>query len=318
MKASWMNTTHIEGVVFDHSLEKKVSGEKSKNPGTAFINGIVNIATDDACNNVVPVHFSYVTATTSRGAANSTYNVLSRLIDENQCVASVGQENAMRVRIDSAIGLNEWFKDLKDEKPISTMRNEGGFAHIVTDALNADEKARSTFKVDMVITNTRDVEANPERDLPAKLVVEGYIFDFRKALLPASFSVINPDGIKYFQKLNCSPNTPVVTQVWGRQISQTIKTKIVSESAFGEDFVRFREDSNRDFVITGTAREPYIWDDENCITATEMKQALQDREIVLATMKKNQEEYQNNRSKKTDNSTTSSPVASTIAGGYNF
>ena len=109
-----INTTHIEGLVYDHKLEKKVSGKESKNPGTEFINGILNVATDDKGMNVVPVHFSYVTATTSKGGTNNTYNALSRIIDENPSVVKVGRDNAMKVRIDSAIGLNEFYADLKE------------------------------------------------------------------------------------------------------------------------------------------------------------------------------------------------------------
>ena len=312
MKASWINTTHIEGLLYDHSLERKVSGEKSKNPGTEFITGSINIATDNNCHNVVQVHFTYVTATTSKGGANNTYNVLSKILDGANCVVKDGKEQALKLKIDSAVDVNEWFKDLKDANPIATRRNEGGFVHII-DELNADEKTRNTFKTDMIITNTRDVEAVPEKDLPAKLVLSGYIFNFRKALLPVEFSVVDPNGIKHFQRMDCSPNQPIVTQVWGRQVSQSIKTEIVEESAFGENSVRIRESSVRDFVVTGTSKETYVWDDESTITATEMKQLLQDREIHLATIKKNQEDYQNNSKKG-----STAPVISTANSGYNF
>ena len=178
-----INTTHIEGLVYDHKLEKKISGDTSKNPGTEFINGILNVATDDKGINVVPVHFSYVTATTSKGGTNNTYNALARIIDENPSVVKVGRDNAMKVRIDSAVGLNEFFADLKDEKPVCVKRNEGGFVHIVNE-IDEDEKKRSYFETDMLITGVRDVEADPERNLPAKVVVMGYTFDFRNALLP--------------------------------------------------------------------------------------------------------------------------------------
>jgi hypothetical protein len=70
-----INATHIEGYVYDHKLELRVSGENSKNPGTEFIMGTLNVATDDACTNVVPVHFTYVTATTAKGNANATFGV---------------------------------------------------------------------------------------------------------------------------------------------------------------------------------------------------------------------------------------------------
>lgn len=311
MKKEMINSTHIEGYLYDHKLEKKVSGETSKNPGTEFISGKVNIATDEACLNVVSVHFTYVTALTSKGSPNATFNALQRVIDGAPSVTKGGKDNALKLRIDSAIGLNEWFQDLKDENPISTRRNEGGFVHIVTDALNEDEKLRNTFTADMVITGTRDVEADPERNLPAKLVVMGYIFDFRKALLPVEFSVLSDGGIKYFQKLDCSKSNPVFTKVWGRQLSRTIKTEIVEESAFGDASVRIRETSSKDFVITGTSKVPYAWDDEDSITAREMTEALQNREVALASIKKRQEDYQNSKNQK-------APAVSTAAGGYNF
>lgn len=309
-----INTTHIEGLVYDHKLEKKVSGDTSKNPGTEFINGILNVATDDKGMNVVPVHFSYVTATTSKGGTNNTYNALARIIDENPSVVKVGRDNAMRVRIDSAVGLNEFFADLKDEKPVCAKRNEGGFVHIVNE-IDEDEKKRSYFETDMLITGVRDVEADPERNLPAKVVVMGYAFDFRNALLPVEYSVLNENGMKYFQKLDCSPANPTFTKVWGRQISQTIKTEITEESAFGEASVRIRETTNRDFVITGTSKVPYMWDDDSTITAMEMKKALQDREIYLAGVKKRQEDYQNS---KNNGAAAKTAMANTAASGYNF
>lgn len=309
-----INTTHIEGLVYDHKLEKKVSGKESKNPGTEFINGILNVATDDKGMNVVPVHFSYVTATTSKGGTNNTYNALSRIIDENPSVVKVGRDNAMKVRIDSAVGLNEFYADLKDEKPVCAKRNEGGFVHIVNE-LDEDEKKRSYFETDMLITGVRDVEADPDRNLPAKVVVMGYAFDFRNALLPVEYSVLNENGMKYFQKLDCSPANPTFTKVWGRQVSQTIKTEITEESAFGEASVRIRETTNRDFVITGTSKVPYIWDDESTITAMEMKKALQDREIYLASVKKRQEDYQNS---KNNGAAAKTAMANTAASGYNF
>ena len=42
---SMINKTHIEGYLYEHALEKKVSGPNSKNPGTEFISGTISIAT---------------------------------------------------------------------------------------------------------------------------------------------------------------------------------------------------------------------------------------------------------------------------------
>ena len=56
-----INTCHIEGLLYEHKLELRESGPKSKNPGTQFIMGTVDIATDDKLTNVVSVHYSVIT-----------------------------------------------------------------------------------------------------------------------------------------------------------------------------------------------------------------------------------------------------------------
>ena len=76
MKKKMENQTHIEGLLYEHKLEKRVTGENSKNPGTTYINGTLDIATDDAITNIVSIHFTYVTPTTKTGNANATFNTL--------------------------------------------------------------------------------------------------------------------------------------------------------------------------------------------------------------------------------------------------
>lgn len=126
-----INETHIEGLLYEHKLSKKTTGENSKNPGTEFINGEISIATDDALTNIVKVHFSYVTETTKSGKTNATYNTLNSIIDGKiGSVMEDGAENAGKLRVDSAIGLNEWYD--KEDNLISQKRNEGGFIHQVT------------------------------------------------------------------------------------------------------------------------------------------------------------------------------------------
>ena len=53
-----VNKSHIEGYIYEHTLESKVSGPNSKNPGTEFISGNLSVATDEAILNIVTVHFS--------------------------------------------------------------------------------------------------------------------------------------------------------------------------------------------------------------------------------------------------------------------
>lgn len=305
-----INRTHIEGYVYEHKLEKRVSSENSKNPGTEFIMGTLSIATDEECLNVVPVHFTYVTATTAKGNTNATYGVLKNIIDG--VIGNVmdnGKENAGKVRIDSAIGLNEFYSDRNGtEELVSAKRNEGGFVHTV-DVLNPEEKARNTFEVDMLITNVRAVEADEERGYAAKVVVRGCVFDFRKAVLPVEFSVTNERGMAYFEGLDASPKSPVFTKVWGRQVSQTVVNTKEEESGWGEANVQTSSFTRRDWVIVGSNPEPYEWDTDETITAKELTDAMANREVYLASIKKRQDEYKASKA---------APAATTSTGGFNF
>ena len=308
---SMINRTHIEGSLYQHDLELKVTGENSKNPGTEFISGNIEIATDNEGLNIVPVHFTYVTALTSKGKPNATYNVLKAIIDGTHgSVMKDGKDGAAKFRIDSAIGLNEFYADRNgQEELVSVKRNEGGFVHVVAD-VNEDEKVRNTFELDMIITGTRTIEADPERELPEKLVVKGATFNFRNDLLPIELSVVNPHAINYFESLDASNSNPIFTKVKGRQISETVVKKIEEESAFGESSIREVRNTRKDFVITWAQKEPYVWDDEQTITAAELKNCMSARETALAAMKARQDEYKASKA--------GASKVTPAAGGFNF
>jgi len=293
-----INRTHIEGLLYDiNKLEQKVSGSTSKNPGTTFISGEIQIATDEACVNIVPVHFTYVTATTQKGTPNATFTVLQNIINGTfgTCMRD-GKDKAIKVRIDSAIGLNDFYTDRNgEEELVSAKRNEGGFVHKI-DVLAEDEKTRNTFEADMIITKVTHVDANEERKLPEKVVVKGAVFDFRKALLPVEFSAVNPAAMTYFESLEASSKNPVFTKVWGRQVAEQGVRKIEEESAFGEVKVREVPTSHKDWVITGASKEPYEWDSEETITAAELTEAMANRETYLAGVKQRWSEYKNSQS----------------------
>ena len=99
-----INTTHIEGVLYDSSLDVRVTGPNSKAPGTEYITGSIDIATDDAMTNIVTVHYTYVTA-----KDNARYSSLMNIVNGVYgTVMSVGPEKATKLRVDSAIALNEF------------------------------------------------------------------------------------------------------------------------------------------------------------------------------------------------------------------
>ena len=312
MKTNFINKTHIEGLIYESTLELRVSGENSKQPGTQFIMGNLNIATDSACTNIIPVHFTYVTAITSKGKPNATFAILKDVIDGKAgTVMTVGAEKAAKVRIDSAIGLNEFYSDRNGtEELVSVKRNEGGFVHLVN-TLAPDEKTHNTFEVDMLITQVTRIDGDEERGTKDKVIVRGVVFDFRRAILPIDLSITNEKGMDYFEGLEASAKNPVFTKVWGRQISQTTVTKQVEESGWGETLVKETPSTRRDWVITGSNPEPYLWDDESTITAVELTKAMADRETYLATIKQRRDEYKASQAAIT-------PPAATVPTSFQF
>lgn len=297
MKAKLLNSTRIEGILYQHNLEFKISGPNAKKPGTEYITGTIDIATNDAMTNIVPVHFTYETAVRANGKENATFATLKNIIDKKiGCYTDpeVGA-NAAKLRIDSAIGLNEFYSDRSGtEELVSVKRNEGGFVHVVQ-SISENERQRSTFEADIVIVGVREKEAVEDENgnivAPAKAIIDCRLFDFRNSMLPTTLSATNPKAIDYFVGLEASPKNPVFTKVRGQIVSEQVTRYIHEESAFGEDSVREIQSSNKDYVITWAASEPYEFGLEETITFEDLKIAASARENMLATLKQRRDQY---------------------------
>ena len=313
-----INREKISGRVYDFTIAEKVTGESSKNPGTPYIGGTLDIATDDAGLNIIQINFPYVTETTKKGAKNGTWTALKKIIDEERTILKVGMENAMMVKVDTALALNDFYSSRNGEEVlVAAKRNEGGFVTIVNSL--GEEDSRNSFEFDMLINGTQYIEADEEKNIPEDyLIVKGAVFNFKNDILPVDLVVRNAGGMKYFESLEASPQNLVFTKVWGKINSETIVRKVEEESAFGEPAVKEYTRTVREWVITGTSKPDAVYevgDAENGITAEEIKQAMANREIHLADVKKRQDEYQ--ASVKSD-ATTNIATAPAAAGGFNF
>lgn len=110
--------------------------------------------------------------------------------------------------------------------------------------------------------------------------------------LPVSYAVYNPEAIAYFEGLEPSTSEPVFTKVWGDICSQEFITTVETKSAFGESLVEERKTTKKAYVVTGASSDCYDWDSEDTILASEVKAAMSNRELHLAEVKKNYEDYQ--------------------------
>lgn len=319
-----INTEHIEGRIYQHNLTlKTVQNQTSSNFGKEFISGNLEIATDEEGLNVLPVHFTYITAITAKGAKNNTFTALKKIIDEGKSWVTAGKDNATKVKVDNvAMALNDFYT--QDDTLVSAKTNEGGFVSIVTDL--CDENERNTFTADAVITNISTVEENKDRGIEKDyLSIRGAIFNFRNDLLPFDFVVKNPNGIKYFESLGATPAEPVYTKIWGRVICSTIMIPHEEESAFGEAIVTNSTRTTKEWVITGAAKMPYDFDTEGVLTREELTKVMQDREVHLADIKKKSDEYRASRTAAATESFSSGNVMNfptgnqpILSGTFNF
>ena len=284
-----VNREHIEGILFQHDLElKTVQNETSANYGKEFIAGNVEIAVDEEGLNVIPVHFTYVTEITNSGKKSPTFTALKRIIDEDKSIVSVGKDEAFKIKIDTALSVNDFYSN--NDQLVSVKVNEGGFISIVNNL--CDEKERNTWEADMVITGCNIIEADPEKNIDEDYMqVKGAIFNFRNELLPIEFILRNKDGFKHFEDMDASPAEPTFTKVWGRINCLTKTTTVEEETAFGEAAVRTYERKVKEWEITGTPKViSYDFGGED-LTVEELTKAMQDRELKLADIKKRSDEY---------------------------
>lgn len=306
---------HYHLLLYSHDLAERESGPTSKTPGTKYIAGNLEIAVDEECLNVIPVHFTYVTEETKSGAKSSTYTALKRILDENKTVTTVGKDLAEKISVNSAVALNDFYN--QNDELVSAKRVEGGFISTARE-LKADEAQRNTFDTDILITNVKRVEADEEKEIKEHVVISGAIFNFRNDLMPVQYTISDKAGMDYFENLGATSANPVFTRVWG---NINCKTKTVTneiESAFGEPAVRTYNRVEREWAVTGAPKAPYDFGDEKILTAEEVKKAMQDREVMLADVKKRNEEYK--AQKAAGNTAAAATTASnTVAtGGFTF
>ena len=144
-----INREHIEGRIYDHNLEIKVTGANSKVPNTTYIRGKIDVATDEDCCNVISVTFTYVTEKTSKGGNNNTFTALKNIIENGKTILNNGKDEATMVSIDTALALNDFISEraITAENPkgfVSAKENNGGFLRIVSKLDQNESKRKFT------------------------------------------------------------------------------------------------------------------------------------------------------------------------------
>lgn len=277
-----INKTHIEGLLYESTLEERIAGAEAKNPGAKYISGKISVQVAE--DNIITIDI-YESAITKAGANNKKYPTVVQLISSPTVVAN-GIDAAIKVKVDSALAASD-FPDKRTGEMISTFKNSGGFINIVSTVTPS-----ATFETDILITSTTDeMVKNDDGDMEptGALVINGLIFDFASRVIPVKFTIENPNGVEYFR--NLEQNT--FTKVWGNMITQEVKTTKIEESAFGDDKVVEFVSSKKKYVVTGVNKVPYDFGSEEILTVQEVQGALADRNVYLAEQKARAEANKN-------------------------
>lgn len=315
MKKDFINREFIEGRLYQHNLVvKTVKNEQSTEFGKEFISGTIDIATDEDGLNVIPVHFTYVTEVTKNGKVNATYTNLKNIINGARSWVTDGKDMALKLRVNTSLGLNDFYNN--NNELVSAKRNEGGFVSTVTELV--PEAQRNTFDCDMIITSVTRIEADPENGVAEDFLrIKGGVFDFRKSLLPVEFTCHKESGgMDYFESLDASSSNPIFTEVKGKIVSNTITREIEEESAFGAASVKTVTRTVKEWQITWAKPVEYDFGAEDTITEAELKKAMQDREVYLAGIKKQRDDYLASRANAKTNETKNAMNVPT--GGFDF
>jgi len=279
-----INKTAVEGTL----VEKDLRAGVAQNSGVAYVAGRLHIETSDG--NVVAVEI-FESEKTAKGQPNQKYPVLKGIFENGQAKHD-GSDNPTKIRVTSALGTNDWFKD---GELVSSLINRGGFVNV-----SSTVNPKADFEVDVVIKSVQPEIRNDQET--GRVVVNGVIFNYANQALPARFIVANAEGAKFFTNLD--PMT--FTRVWGEQVNSTIVNERTEESAFGDAKVVKSSYTRKEFVITGAQAEAY---DDTQLTSAELQTALQARNVAIAELKAKNDAYQASKG-----STPASAAAATSKG----
>ena len=286
------NEIQIQGYVFSFGgnglFHNTVNNPDSKMNGIDYINGTINVATDEDGANVVPVRFNFVTEKYGKsGKENPSWGVLNDIEDGDKTWEVQGKEGAYKIRLTCSASSNPFVG--QDGKMVDRPSINVNFAHPANNGFN--ENQRNTFKFDMVMVNfaMREVEDGDDYG-----IINGYVFDsYRKEATPVSLVVHMPEAISYFEGLDASTTNPVFQTVWGNIVSTTIRREQEVESAFGAPQITYTTSTQREWVVTGAATDPGEFGDEAVITEDELVECLNNHENVIAAAQKRYDDKQN-------------------------
>lgn len=253
------NALDMKGRLYNFALE-----HRDTKKGDA-ITGNVMLEVDDK-GTVVTLRF-FANAVTNAGKANRTYGILEDMIAGNYRTVVDDGDEASWIGCTGQIDVS-YFKG-RDNELARSQKLRGGFLNA-----NNEKKYANKWKLDYLIVNVEEIEADPEKGLDGYVRTTGYLVDdYNQRLMEVQFQARSAGAMEYILSLSPSYDMPHFVSTWGSIVKMS--RLVVRKNAFGDD--ETDEYDSFQWVITGMNPEPYLFGDDAVLTEaeyTEMKAAL--------------------------------------------
>jgi len=233
------NNFDVKGRLYSYALE---TGETDKG---SYIRGnlIMEVAADGTTQKVD----IFMSPTYSNGNTNKSFKIIESIMN--------GEYNTVEQNGDAAAWL-----DLRGQVNVNYFLTKEGDIQksqkVQIRFINPNLKKEYLlkWKVDMIITNIEEKEADPEKGYERFLLVSGYLpNNYFKNLKEFSFQARKEGAIDFLLGLGIDKDNPRYSQVWGT--IQNVGYSRVTKNAFGEDEIE--ELSSSKWVIEGMPAEGY-------------------------------------------------------------
>lgn len=258
------NALDMKGRLYDYSLEA------DENKKGNVVKGEVKLEVDED-GTVITMRF-YVNEMTNAGKVNKTYGVLESMLAGNYSTVVNDGDDASWLSLTGSIDVSYFKGRNSDGELVCAQKLRGGF---VND--NKKKEYSNLWKLDFIITNVTEVEADLEKKLDRFVKLEGFLVDdYNERLMEVSIQARTEKSMDYILG-NITPDidNPYFVSTWGG--IQKISRIVTKENAFGDSINEEYESFK--WVITGMNPEPYDIGDENVLgldTYKELQDALKE------------------------------------------
>ncbi len=116
-----------------------------------------------------------------------------------------------------------------------------------------------------------------------------------KTTIASKFSKALLLGFEAGYLTDISISEPMLTKVWGNIVCTTIENRTETENAFGAPTVNITTRTLRAWDIEGASVDPMEFGDESTMTAEDVAEGKNNRELHLVEVRANHDEYQRSK-----------------------